>query len=179
LLWSALYLLAGDGPAVTPFWLTPCKSQKGETEMEKKAITQHDLHQFTGDLERYGPPMNRRVIYTPGVRFLADRRANAYWLVDAITSFFGSKEMAEAFECDDRLKDLQFWRLNASADASAVLSRRADFDVAPSSSSQSPTRTFLWKASISGLDTTASSGRCIYLQSINGRRHILCLSAIP
>lgn len=98
--------------------------------MEKKAITQHDLHQFTGDLERYCHPTNRRVIYTPGVRFVADR-ANAYWLVDAIASYFGSKEMTEAFQRDDRLKDLQFWRLNVSADASAVLSGRADSDVDP------------------------------------------------
>ena len=98
--------------------------------MEKKTITHDDLHHFTGDLERYCHPMNRRVIYTPGVRFVAEQ-ANAYWLVDAIASYFGSKEMTEAFERDDRLKDLQFWRLDVSADCSAVLSSRADSDVAP------------------------------------------------
>jgi hypothetical protein len=129
LLWPALCLPAGDGPAVSPFWWRFLKNQKGETEMEMKTITQHDLHQFTGDLERYRH-LNRHVIYTPGVRFVADR-ANAYWLVDAIASYFGSQEMTEAFERDDRLKDLQFWRLDVSADRSAALSGRADSDVAP------------------------------------------------
>ncbi len=41
-----------------------------ETQIETKQsrLTQADLDQFTGDLLRYSHPINRKVIYTPGVR---------------------------------------------------------------------------------------------------------------
>lgn len=93
--------------------------------MEKKTITQSDLMLFTGDLDRYRHSVNRHVIYTPGVRFLADR-AGAYWLIDAITAFLSSRQMARVAKGDERLKDLQFWRLDVRADRSAVLTGRAD-----------------------------------------------------
>jgi hypothetical protein len=51
--------------------------------MEKKPLTHQDLRQFTGDATRYRHWMNRRVIYTPGIKHLAGQ-AQAYWLVDAI-----------------------------------------------------------------------------------------------
>ena len=44
---------------------------------------------------------------------------------------YSFKEMTEALERDDRLTDLQFWRLDVSVDRSAVLSGRADSDVDP------------------------------------------------
>ena len=93
--------------------------------MEKKTITEHDLKQFTGDIERYHHWFNRRVIYTPGVQYLAER-AQAYWLLDAIVSYFGSNKMTRASLCDMRLDDMQFWRLDVRDDRSAVLSARAD-----------------------------------------------------
>jgi hypothetical protein len=73
-------------------------------------LTYADLQQFTGDLERYFHPLNRRVIYTPGVRYLA-QAGDAYWLIDAITSYFGSRKMTSAMYRDERLTEQQYWRL--------------------------------------------------------------------
>ena len=88
--------------------------------MEKNTLTHDDLRWFTGDLDRYRHRLNRLVIYTPGVRFLAER-AQAYWLIDAIASFVGSKHMARVAQRDVRLKDLQFWLLEVHENRSAVL----------------------------------------------------------
>lgn len=70
--------------------------------MEKKPLTHEDLRQFTGDVTRYRHWMNRRVIYTPGIKHLAGQ-AQAYWLVDAIASYFGSNKMIRASLRDMRL----------------------------------------------------------------------------
>lgn len=93
-------------------------------------LTHHDLQQFTGNLERYRHSLNRRVIYTPGVKFLAER-GEAYWLIDAIASYFGTPLMKRAIAADPRLETLQFWRLDVAKDQTAVLSARADSGVKP------------------------------------------------
>jgi hypothetical protein len=98
--------------------------------MEKKTLTHHDLNLFTGDLERFRHWLCRRVIYTPGVHYLAER-GQAHWLIDAIAFYFGSTDMLRAIERDKRLKDMQFWRLDVRPDHSAVLSARADSDEEP------------------------------------------------
>ena len=38
---------------------------------DQSPLTHDELRQFTGDLERYRHPLNRRVIFTPGVHHLA------------------------------------------------------------------------------------------------------------
>ena len=91
--------------------------------MEKKQLTHADLRQFTGDLDRYRT-LNRIVIYTPGIAYLAEH-AGAYWLIDAIASYFGSTAMNQALAKDDRLT-LHFWRLDVADDHSATLTARAD-----------------------------------------------------
>ena len=93
-------------------------------------LTHDDLRQFTGDLDRYRHTLNLRVIYTPGIRFLAEK-AGAHWLIDAIASYFGTRQMKQAIEKDDRLAWLQFWRLDVNLDRSAVLTCRADSSVQP------------------------------------------------
>ncbi len=93
-------------------------------------LTKADLQQFSGDLERYRHSFNRRVIYTPGVKFLAER-GGAYWLIDAIASYYGSSLMNKALAQDDRLQSLQFWCLTVGTDKSAVLTMRADSGVKP------------------------------------------------
>lgn len=98
--------------------------------MEKCNLTYQELNQFTGDLERFRHWCNRHVIYTPGVRFLAER-GGAYWLLDAIASYFGTPRMDRAIEADPRLVELQFWRLDVHSDDTAVLSARADADEEP------------------------------------------------
>jgi hypothetical protein len=93
-------------------------------------LTHAELLQFTGDLERFRHPLARGVIYTPGVRFLAER-AGAYWLIDEMAFAIAGGEMAKAGRCDPRVLDLHFWRLEVREDRSADLTARADSGVEP------------------------------------------------
>lgn len=93
-------------------------------------LKSEELKQFTGDLERYRHPLSPSVIYTPGVRYLAER-GNAYWLLDAIVSHLMSEAVKQAIADDQRLQYLQFWQLKVKKDRSAVLTARADSGVKP------------------------------------------------
>ncbi len=92
-------------------------------------LTNFDLNQFTGDLQRFRHPLNHNVIYTPGVQHVAEQ-CGAYWLIDAIVSYFDSPPMKAAIARDSRLSGMQFWRL-AVNDGSAVLSAEADAGETP------------------------------------------------
>lgn len=69
------------------------------------------------------------MIHTPGVRYVA-QEGHANWLIDAIASYFGSEQMNSTMRRDDRLKTLQFWRLDVTKQ-SAVLTADADAVVEP------------------------------------------------
>lgn len=84
-----------------------------------------ELRRFTGDAARYRHGLNRMVIYTPGVRYLAEQ-GGAYWLIDAIASYFGSPTMRAAIKKDERLASMQFWRLRKFDDERATLICQAD-----------------------------------------------------
>ncbi|TWT41362.1 DUF6876 family protein [Botrimarina hoheduenensis] len=89
-------------------------------DQQMAAQLRNELQHFTGDLERYRHPINRKVIYTPGVKHVAER-AGAYWLIDAIASWIGSHSFNEALNKDDRIAGLHRWRLEVAADVSATL----------------------------------------------------------
>lgn len=92
----------------------------------KAAQLQAELQQFIGDLQRYRHPLNQRVLYTPGVKYLADE-AGAYWLIDTIASWIGSHLFNEAVQRDQRLQTLQFWKLAVDLqEHKAVLTAVAD-----------------------------------------------------
>ena len=57
-----------------------------ETRPSQAKLTHADLCQFTGELERFFHPLNRKVVYTPGVQYVA-QAGQAYWLIDAIASY--------------------------------------------------------------------------------------------
>lgn len=44
-----------------------------------------NLSQFTGSIEWYRHPINRKVLYTEGVQYFAEK-AGAYWLLDIIAT---------------------------------------------------------------------------------------------
>ncbi|EMB14858.1 DUF6876 family protein [Rhodopirellula europaea] len=92
-------------------------------------FSKSDLAQFTGDDIRY-QSLNPRVIYTPGVRHLAEN-AHAFWLIDAIASYFVGPTMRRAIASDDRLSTLQFWRLEVDDDQTACLYAVADKGIKP------------------------------------------------
>ncbi len=100
-------------------------------------LTQADLQQFTGDTKRYRHSLNRRVVYTPGVQHLAEH-GEAYWLLDAIASYFVGLKLGRAMVQDDRLQTLQFWRLEVRHDCSATLTMRADSGVSPAITQEIP-----------------------------------------
>ncbi len=106
-------------------------------ESKQPRLTHADLKQFSGDLDRYQHSLNRRVIYTPGVQFLAER-GGAYWLIDAIASYFGDPKMSRAMARDDRLRSLQFWRLKVLDNQSATLTMRADSGEKPAITQEIP-----------------------------------------
>jgi len=51
------------------------------------SLTIEELQLFSADdaAHLFVHPLNRTVLYTPGVRYLM-RRAEAYWLIDAVVS---------------------------------------------------------------------------------------------
>ncbi len=100
-------------------------------------FTHADLQRFTGDLERFRHPLARSVIYTPGVRFLAER-GSAYWLIDEIALSIAAGDVARAGREDERVLSLHFWRLAVRENRSAELTARADSDVPPFVTRQIP-----------------------------------------
>lgn len=96
---------------------------------KKPPLTHDDLRQFTGDLERFRHPFARKVIYTPGVQFVAER-GGAYWLIDEIASAIAAASFTRACTEDPRIGEMHFWTLTVS-DKSGELTARADSDVEP------------------------------------------------
>ncbi|MGE0761462.1 MAG: DUF6876 family protein, partial [Pirellulaceae bacterium] len=103
----------------------------------KKTLAHEDLSQFSGDTVRYRHGINRRVIYTPGVRFLAEQ-GGSYWLIDVIASYLTPKFIENASRTDDRIRDLHLWRLDVAPDRSALVTARADTDCPPFVSQEIP-----------------------------------------
>jgi hypothetical protein len=102
-----------------------------ETKDRKVTATKlkEELRYFTGDILRYQHAFNRKVIYTPGVRHLANE-TQAFWLIDAIASWIGTSAFADAEKKDPRIGSLHFWVLTVNReDSTAVLHAEADKDV--------------------------------------------------
>jgi hypothetical protein len=72
-----------------------------------------DLQQFTGTENWYRHPLNRSVLFTDGVRFVADR-AGAYWLLDEIA-------LAQRFQPRIRTEAFQVWRLVVDGQSATLI----------------------------------------------------------
>ena len=71
-----------------------------------------ELEQFIGTVHYYSVPFNRGIVYTDGVKHLA-QSANCYWLIDAIASWqLRPRVRAEPF---------QVWELTVNSDKSSRL----------------------------------------------------------
>lgn len=86
-----------------------------------------DLSQFTGSTEWFRHSFNRAVIYTEGVKYVADH-GGAHWLVDAIASHVVTKAFKTAAAKDGRISTLHFWKLAVHPDRTAKLAAVADSD---------------------------------------------------
>ena len=104
-------------------------------------LTHADLRQFTGTTAWYRHRMTAKVVFTDGVKYLAEK-GGAYWLIDAIVSHLLTPAMRRAIANDGRLSTLQFWRLEVAADQTAVLTCRADDGVTPAITQKIPSTDF-------------------------------------
>lgn len=86
-----------------------------------------NLKQFTGDIERYRHSFFPKLIYTPGIQYLAET-AGAYWLIDVVASHLNSSVFKRAVQQDHRVLDLHFWNLTVSDDSSGLVTARVDSD---------------------------------------------------
>ncbi len=79
----------------------------------KNPFTPDELARFTGSEERYRHAVNRNVLFTEGVMYLADR-TGAYWLLDeiALTQHYDGCVYGESF---------QIWTLQVNADCTGRL----------------------------------------------------------
>jgi hypothetical protein len=79
----------------------------------KTPFTPQELLQFTGNEHRHRHAINRKVHFTDGVKYVAER-AGAYWLID---------EIALIQPCDKRVtaEAFQVWRLQVNTDRAALL----------------------------------------------------------
>ena len=73
----------------------------------------NELAQFVGTEHRYRHALNRKVLFTDGVKYVA-HRAKAYWLIDeiALIQLHDKRVAAEEF---------QVWKLRVNADCTAQL----------------------------------------------------------
>lgn len=99
------------------------------TQRLKGGELEQALRNFTGSLTRYRHWLSQKIIYSEGVKFLAEE-AGAWWLIDAIVSHLLSPKMLRACDDDIRLRDMQFWRLEVQNN-SARLYCEADCDEEP------------------------------------------------
>lgn len=79
-----------------------------------KTLSKADLSQFTGSEQWYRHGINRKVLFTDGAKFVADR-AGAYWLLDEIA-------LVQPYEKCVAAEQFQVWKLVVNANRSATLS---------------------------------------------------------
>lgn len=79
-------------------------------------LTESDLAQFHGSETIY-LHWSKRLTYTQGVKFVAERAA-AYWLLDAIASY------QPRCQRDPMLRDFQLWELDVTGRAAVLTCRR-------------------------------------------------------
>ncbi len=75
--------------------------------------TLDNLHQFTGSENWYRHGLNRKVLFTDGVKYVADQ-AGAYWLIDLIA-------LAQLSEAAVAREAFQVWTLTVNEDETATV----------------------------------------------------------
>ena len=73
-------------------------------------LTKADLQQFTGTDHYYRHSINRHVLFTDGVKYLADK-AGAYWLLDEIA-------LIQRYDRRVAVEEFQVWTLTVGTPTS-------------------------------------------------------------
>ena len=81
--------------------------------MTTKTLTKDDLVQFTGSENWYRHGLVRDVLFTDGVKHVADA-GGAYWLIDEIA-------LAQRYEKRVAGEEFQHWKLTVKDDHTAML----------------------------------------------------------
>ena len=90
-------------------------------------LTNESLAQFYGTENYYRQPLHGKLIYTDGVKYVAEH-GGAYWLLDAIASYQHTLRTHK----DARLREMQFWSLSVDPQThKALLTCVPDSDEEP------------------------------------------------
>src|SRR5204862_7843384 len=89
------------------------RKQRRMTMNDTKTLTKADLIQFTGSEHWYRHAMVRDILYTDGVRHVAET-AGGYWLIDEIAFAQRGNRRVGA-------EEFQSWELRVNADHTATL----------------------------------------------------------
>jgi hypothetical protein len=81
--------------------------------MTTKTLTKDDLARFTGSENWYRHGLVRDVLFTDGVKHVADA-GGAYWLIDEIA-------LAQRYEKRVAVEEFQHWKLTVKEDHTATL----------------------------------------------------------
>jgi hypothetical protein len=76
-------------------------------------LTQAELDQFIGSEHWYRHAINRKVLYTDGAKYLAER-AGAFWLLDEIA-------LIQPYDKRVAAEEFQVWKLSVRPDRTATL----------------------------------------------------------
>ena len=86
-----------------------------------KTLTESDLRQFIGTEQYYRYPLTRDIVYTDGVRYMADH-GGAYWLIDEIA-------LAQTFEEKVKAEPFQSWKLTVKDHTADLVCEDGDYNV--------------------------------------------------
>jgi hypothetical protein len=81
--------------------------------MSDKKLSKAELGQFTGSEQWYRHGLVHRILFTDGVKYVADQ-GGAHWLLDEIA-------LAQVARREVRAEEFQVWTLRVNADRSALL----------------------------------------------------------
>jgi hypothetical protein len=100
-------------PSGAPIAPTSWASHHAKEAIVNDPLTPQELAQFTGTEQRYRHAVNRKVLFTDGAKYVADR-AEAHWLLDAIALIQPNDERVAA-------EPFQVWTLRLNADRTGQL----------------------------------------------------------
>ncbi len=105
----------------------------------KKTLSATDLAQFTGTEQWYRHSINRTVLYTDGVRYVAEH-GQAYWLLDEIA-------LIQPYDKSIAAEEFQVWKLEKFSRTRLPPSLATTATGMLSSAKKSRTPIFRWKPS--------------------------------
>jgi hypothetical protein len=76
-------------------------------------LSESDLNQFTGSENWYRHGINRKVLFTDGAKYMADK-GGAYWLLDEIA-------IIQPYDKAVAAEEFQVWKLTVRANRTATL----------------------------------------------------------